>query len=205
MDIFAKLERAADAPDDPIALFQSWLTLAESTEPNDPNAMSLATIDSAGRPAVRIVLLKAIDERGFVFYTNRTSHKGTDLSTNAVAALCFHWKTLRAQVRVTGSVEWVSNDESDAYYNTRPIGSRIGAWASQQSQILESRTVLCQRVDDMAGRFARDEKIPRPPHWGGYRVKPESIEFWHDGADRLHTRVLYTLGDGQWTKVMLYP
>lgn len=205
MDIFAGLETANAAPEDPIDLFMGWLGQAETSEPNDPNAMSLATIDPDGRPSVRIVLLKKIDRNGFVFYTNHDSHKGRALAVHQIAAFCFHWKTLRAQVRVTGAVEQVSAAESDAYYASRPAGSRIGAWASKQSHVLESRTALATRVADMGEKFATGGTIPRPPHWGGYRVIPDSIEFWHDGRDRLHTRVLYTLENGAWQRKMLYP
>ena len=202
-DIIKSLEKAEDAPANPYQLFDIWMADATASEPNDPNAMSLATIDPDGRPAVRIVLLKGLDERGVVFYTNHNSYKGQSLTANPYAALCFHWKTLQ---RVQGAVEVVTDEEADAYYNTRGRGSRIGAWASLQSQELDSRTTLAERVKEFEDKFKDIENIPRPPHWSGFRVKPDTIEFWHDGAHRLHTRVVYTpAADGTWSKVMKYP
>ncbi|HIF26012.1 MAG TPA: pyridoxamine 5'-phosphate oxidase [Micavibrio sp.] len=205
-DIIKSLEKAEDAPANPYQLFDIWMADATVSEPNDPNAMSLATIDAKGRPAVRMVLLKGLDERGFIFYTNQNSYKGQSLAANPQAALCFHWKTLGRSVRVQGSIEVVTDEEADAYYNTRGRGSRIGAWASLQSQELDSRTTLAQRVKDLEEKFKDVEDIPRPPHWSGYRVKPDTIEFWHDGEHRLHTRVVYPpAADGTWSKVMKYP
>ncbi|MBI2233622.1 MAG: pyridoxamine 5'-phosphate oxidase [Micavibrio aeruginosavorus] len=205
MDIFAALENVAQTPQNPLVLFDQWLSEAEKTEPNDPNAMGLATVDARGRPSLRIVLLKGYDERGFVFYTNRESRKGGDLAAHAVAALCLHWKSLKRQVRIEGTVVPVSDAESDDYYASRPLGSRIGAWASQQSRPLESRSALTARVEAVERRFADNPDIPRPPHWGGYRVIPQSIEFWHDGESRLHTRVLYEKTADGWARHMLYP
>jgi pyridoxamine 5'-phosphate oxidase len=207
MDTFASIESAADAPDDPLDLFGKWLIDAESTEPNDPNAMALATIDADGRPSVRMVLLKDFDTAGFVFYTNRESRKGLALAAHPVAAVCFHWKSLRRQVRIEGTIEWVSDAESDEYYNTRAVGSRLGAWASDQSHPLDSRTILANKVAALEQEYAgREDSIPRPDHWGGYRLKPDSIEFWHDGAFRLHRRVTYKpAAGGLWTRQMLYP
>lgn len=198
------LERAADGPDDPFALFKQWMEDAIAREINDPNAMTLATVDADGMPSARIVLLKQLDERGFVFYTNRESRKGLALAANPVAALCFHWKTLRRQVRIEGTVSIVTDSESDAYYNSRPVGSQIGAWASQQSRPLESRSVLAGRVAALEKEYeGRD--IPRPAYWGGYRVIPQRIEFWHDGAFRLHTRLVYRRNGDGWSKEMIYP
>lgn len=208
MDIISQIESAADAPDAPFPLFRKWLDDAEAAEPNDPNAMALATIDSDGTPSIRMVLLKGLDERGFVFYTNRESRKGTALDSNPVAALCFHWKTLRRQIRIEGRVERVSDAESDEYYQTRPLGSRIGAWASDQSRPLSSRTHLVNKVSALETQYQdQADSIPRPPHWGGYRVVPQAIEFWHDGEFRLHRRVVYTPAvDGSgWDRKMLYP
>lgn len=205
MDIFATLENAAAAPQNPYDLFSLWMADAEKTEPNDPNAMSLATIDPDGRPSLRIVLLKGCDERGFVFFTNRESRKGLAIAANPAVALCFHWKSLTRQIRISGMTEIIADAESDEYYNSRPVGSRIGAWASLQSRPLENRATLAARVQEVESRFAADQTIPRPPHWGGYRVIPDSIEFWHDGLYRLHTRVLYTKTPDGWAKSMLYP
>jgi pyridoxamine 5'-phosphate oxidase len=206
MDTFSEIETVADAPDNPLELFGKWMKDAEGTEINDPNAMALATIDADGCPSVRMLLLKDFDTRGFVFYTNRQSRKGHALAANHRAAACFHWKTLRRQVRVEGRIELVSNAESDEYYKSRPFGSRVGAWASDQSRPLDSRTTLVDRVAAIEQDYAgREDDIPRPAHWGGYRLIPDAIEFWHDGEFRLHRRVVYTPHGGSWDKVMLYP
>ncbi len=192
--------------DEPFDLFRAWLEEAGESEPNDPTALSLATVDGDGMPNVRMVLLKGLDERGFVFYTNFESQKGEELRTTAKAAMCFHWKSLRRQVRVRGHVEIVSDEEADAYYAQRPRGSRIGAWASQQSRPLESRFALEKAVAEYTARYAVGA-IPRPLYWSGFRVLPHSIEFWHDRKFRLHDRILFTrqaAGDG-WLKTRLYP
>ena len=159
-------------PHNPYDLFDAWIILAEESEPNDPNAMCLATSTSDGVPSARMVLLKGIDERGFVFYTNSKSHKGEQIEANKNAALCFHWKSLRKQVRVEGVIEEVSAEEADAYYNTRHRGSRVGAWASKQSQPLNSYDELKEFVEDYEQKFEGQDDIPRPPHWKGFRVKP---------------------------------
>ena len=193
-------------PDNPYDWFQEWLSLAEKSEPNDPNAMCLATSSPDGFPSARMVLLKDLDERGFVFYTNSQSHKGEQIENNNKAALCFHWKSLRKQVRVEGLIEQVNDNEANAYYNTRHRGSRIGAWASKQSQPLGSYDELKKFVEDYESKFEGQDDIPRPPHWKGFRVKPETIEFWIDGNYRLHQRYLYTKdNNGNWTNGMLYP
>ncbi|WAJ27299.1 pyridoxamine 5'-phosphate oxidase [Antarcticirhabdus aurantiaca] len=191
---------------DPIALFRRWLADAEASEPNDPSAMTLASVDSDGMPDARMVLMRGVDERGFAFYTNFESDKGRQLLANPRAALCFHWKTQRRQVRVRGAVEQVSEAEADAYFDSRPRGSRIGAWASQQSRPLASRAVLEARVAEIEARFG-DEAVPRPPHWSGFRIVPARIEFWQDGAFRLHDRIVFERdaeGAG-WTTRRLYP
>ena len=192
--------------DDPFAIFRDWLAEAEKSEPNDPNAMALASVDEEGLPDVRMVLLKGFDERGFVFYTNFESQKGQELLATHKAALCFHWKSLRRQVRVRGPVEVVSDAEADAYYASRARDSRIGAWASKQSRPLESRFALETAVAMYAARYAIGE-IPRPPYWSGFRVQPISIEFWHDRPFRLHERVVFRRAapDGKWDKTRLYP
>ncbi len=204
-DPIKMLESADSGPADPITLFQEWLGAAESAEINDPNAMTLATIDENGRPSARIVLLKALDQRGFVFFTNRESRKGQALNIHPYAALNFHWKSLGRAARVEGKVEIIAEAESDAYYNSRPRGSRIGAWASRQSRPLENRATLQQRVSALEAQYGENDHIPRPPHWGGYRVMPDYIEFWHDGGFRLHTRLTYTRDGDRWIRGMLYP
>ncbi len=181
------------------------MTDAESSEINDPNAMTLATIDPNGRPVARIVLLKGLDERGFVFFTNRESRKGQALNLTPYAALCFHWKTLTRQVRVEGKVVMIDDAESDDYYNSRPRGSRIGAWASRQSRPLDNRTTLADRVAELEKQYGENDVIPRPPHWGGYRIIPDYIEFWHDGGFRLHTRLTYTRNENGWERGLIYP
>jgi len=189
---------------DPIALFESWLAEATQTEANDPNAMTLATCTPEGRPSARMVLLKGVDARGFVFYTNVGSRKGLELTANGQAALLFHWKTRRRQVRVEGAVEPVSAAEADAYFASRPRVSRLGAWASDQSRPLPARTELERRVADLELRFP-DEAIPRPPFWSGYRVAPAYLEFWQDMPFRLHDRRTYTKAGTAWTTGALYP
>lgn len=192
--------------DEPFALFAAWMKDATASEPNDPNAMALATVDPDGLPDVRMVLLKDVDARGFVFYTNLESAKGRQLEATAKAAVVFHWKSLRRQIRIRGPVEPVSDAEADAYFNSRPRGSRIGAWASSQSRPLEGRFALEAAVARYAARFGISE-IPRPPHWSGRRIIPMAMEFWHDRPFRLHDRVRFVrAGEGDaWTKTRLYP
>ena len=189
---------------DPIALFDAWYAEAQASEPNDPNAMALATADAAGRPSSRMVLLKGHGPDGFVFYTNRESRKAGDLAANAHAALLFHWKSLRRQVRIEGAVAHASDAESDAYFATRGRDSQLGAWASDQSRPLDDRATFEARFAEVEARFDGRE-VPRPPHWGGYRVTPARIEFWQDRAHRLHERRLFVYGGGMWTEGLLYP
>ena len=190
--------------DDPFALFDAWLAEAEASEPNDPNAVALATADGAGRPAVRMVLLKGHGRDGFVIYTNRESDKARDLAANPQAALLFHWKSLRRQIRIEGEVTLASDAESDAYFASRGRDSRLGAWASDQSRPLASRATFEDRVAAAAARFEGGD-VPRPVHWGGYRVVPRRIEFWQDRAHRLHERRLFTRAGDHWNEGLLYP
>ena len=189
---------------EPYSLFGAWLADAQKSEPNDPNAVALATVDPAGLPNVRMVLLKGFDERGFVFYTNFESQKGQEILSSHKAAMCFHWKSLRRQVRIRGDVEVVTEEEADAYYATRPRGSRIGAWASKQSRPLDGRFALEKAVAEFTARYAIGE-IPRPAHWSGFRIKPVSLEFWHDRPFRLHDRMEFRRADDGWQKVRMYP
>lgn len=203
--------RIADTtPKDPFALFAAWFEEAEQSEQNDPNAMALATLGEDGMPCLRMVLLKGYDAEGFVFYTNLESRKGRQLQTHPKAALLFHWKSLRRQVRIEGPASPVSEAEADAYFATRPRQSQIGAWASDQSRPLEGRFELEKRVARYAAKYAIG-KVPRPPHWSGFRIAADRIEFWQDGAFRLHDRLVYHRRDGReggraaWRTERLFP
>jgi pyridoxamine 5'-phosphate oxidase len=190
--------------DDPHLVFDAWYAEARQSEINDSNAMALATADASGQPAVRMVLLKGHDQRGFVFYTNRESRKATALAENAKAALLFHWKSLRRQVRIEGAVTLASDAESDAYFASRGRDSQLGAWASEQSRPLDARVTFEARFAETEARFAGQD-VPRPPHWGGYRVVPDRIEFWQDRAHRLHERRLFVRDGVGWEEGLLYP
>ncbi|MEP7030147.1 MAG: pyridoxamine 5'-phosphate oxidase [Pseudolabrys sp.] len=194
------------AADEPFALFAAWLKDATASEPRDPTAMTLATVDGSGMPNARMVLLKGVDERGFVFYTNMDSTKGQELDAHLKAALVFHWKSLNRQVRLRGDIERVTPAEADAYFATRPKQAQIGAWASKQSAPLESRLAFEKAVALYAAKYALSD-VPRPPQWSGYRLLPTSIEFWHDRPFRLHDRVVFSRekADGPWSKTRLYP
>jgi pyridoxamine 5'-phosphate oxidase len=189
---------------DPFALFDEWLAEAGKLEINDPNAMALATAGADGAPHVRMVLLKDHGPDGFVFYTNEQSDKGKQLRENARAALLFHWKTLRHQVRIEGMVERVPDAEADVYFSTRSRDSQLGAWASDQSRPLDTRATFENRFEEISRRFEGGD-VPRPPHWGGYRVIPDRIEFWSDRPHRLHERRLFTREGDRWTEGLLYP
>jgi pyridoxamine 5'-phosphate oxidase len=189
--------------DNPITAFQEAAARAESQQ-IDITPVALATADRRGRPSVRIVLLRGLDERGFVFHTNYDSRKGRELAENPYGALCFHWPTLEEQIRVEGPVERLPDAESDAYFGGRPRGSQIGAWSSAQSRVLDSRETLEQRIKEAESRFA-GQPVPRPPFWGGFRLKPERLEFWYGRQDRLHERVLYTREGDRWKVERLYP
>ena len=190
--------------DDPYLLFETWLAEARLSEPNDPTAMALATATSGALPSVRMVLLKGHDERGFVFYTNLDSRKGGELAANPNAALLFHWKSLRRQVRIEGPVEPVAEAEADAYFASRGRDSQLGAWASDQSRPMDARTTFEERYQKMRARFEGGD-VPRPPRWSGYRVVPHAIEFWNDRAHRLHERRLFTRSGTGWSEGLLYP
>jgi pyridoxamine 5'-phosphate oxidase len=189
---------------DPHALFELWMAEARQSELNDPTAMALATADAHGRPSVRMVLLKGHDARGFVFYTNLDSRKGVELAANPNAALLFHWKSLRRQVRIEGPVAAVSDEEADAYFATRSRDSQLGAWASDQSRPLDGRSTFELRYQQMRDRFDGGE-VPRPPRWSGFRVAPVRIEYWNDRAHRLHERRLFTRAGDGWSEGLLYP
>jgi pyridoxamine 5'-phosphate oxidase len=195
-------ERDVDA--DPIRQFERWFADAAAARVPEPNAMTLSTATRDGVPSARIVLLKGVDSNGFAFYTDYRSRKGAELAENPLAALTFLWKEIERQVRITGSVSRVSTQESDAYFRTRPPGSRLGAWASHQSAVLASREELEARVQDVIGRFP-DGDVPLPPHWGGFRVAPDEIEFWQGRPDRLHDRLLYRRGERGWEISRLSP
>jgi pyridoxamine 5'-phosphate oxidase len=189
---------------DPFYLFDDWFADARASEPNDPEAMALATASADGQPHVRMVLLKGRGPEGFVFYTNEQSAKGDQLRESGRAALLFHWKSLRRQVRIEGAVEHVPGAETDAYFATRGRDSQLGAWASDQSRPLDERGTFERRFDEVKARF-EGQDVPRPPHWGGYRVVPDRIEFWSDRPHRLHERRLFTREDGGWSEGLLYP
>jgi pyridoxamine 5'-phosphate oxidase len=195
------------SPIDPCSLFEEWFTLAQQSEPNDPHAMAVATVDEHGMPNVRMVLLNARDSRGFCFFTNFDSDKGRELLANPRAAFVMHWKTLRRQIRVRGPVEVVAAGEADAYFATRARMSQIGAHASKQSRPLANRYTLLERVETLQKSFREDEPVNRPANWSGFRIIPETMEFWKDGANRLHDRVRFTrtLPGGSWSRQRLYP
>ena len=192
--------------DDPIQLFHEWMEEAKKTELNDPNAVSLATSNKNNIPSVRMVLLKDFNNKGFTFYTNLNSQKGSDLKENPYAAMCFHWKSLLRQIRISGKVSLVSNEIADNYYASREYESRIGAWASNQSEELKSRDHLTKSINDFKKKYSDKTKVPRPSHWSGWCLAPESIEFWLDGENRIHERLKYSRqGSDKWTKCLLNP
>jgi len=191
---------------DPIDLFEVWMNEAKKTEPNDPNAVALGTSDDNNSPSIRMVLLKDFNKDGFVFYTNLNSQKGNELKNNPKAAMCFHWKSLLRQVRINGTVQKVSNEVADEYYNTRGYESRIGAWASKQSTILNNRDELLNSIEEYKKKYSNKNDVPRPEYWSGWNLIPSSIEFWLDGDSRIHERLKYTKGnEGNWAKSLLSP
>ena len=191
---------------DPFKLFEEWFNEAKKTEINDPNALALATADKSGAPSVRMVLLKSFNKNGFIFYTNFNSKKSNDLKENPKASLCFHWKSLLRQIRISGNISKVLDKEADAYYKTRSYGSRIGAWASNQSSVLNNRDELYKSIEDYKKKYPDENNVPRPDYWSGWNLRPNSIEFWLDGKDRIHQRLKYTKKEDQsWDKFLLNP
>ena len=192
--------------DDPIHLFKVWMDEAKKSEPNDPNAVALATSNKNNLPSVRMVLLKDFNKNGFVFYTNLDSQKGNELKSNPKAAMCFHWKSLLRQIRISGLVSIVEDEVADAYYNSRSYKSRIGAWASKQSKELNSRDELMVSIEKYKKKYSDENKVPRPTHWSGWNLSPSTIEFWLDGDSRIHERLKYTKdSSGNWIKSLLSP
>ena len=192
--------------DDPIELFKVWMDEAKKTEPNDPNALSLATSNKNNIPSVRMVLLKEFNQNGFVFYTNLNSQKGNELKENPNAAMCFHWKSLLRQIRISGTIAQVEDEAADQYYNSRGYDSRIGAWASKQSKELKNRNELTNSIKEFKQKFNDENNVPRPNHWSGWNLSPKRIEFWLDGDSRIHERLNYTIDkNGNWIKSLLSP
>jgi pyridoxamine 5'-phosphate oxidase len=191
--------------DDPFDLFKIWLEEATKSEINDPNALSLATTNSINEPSVRMVLLKGLTKKGFIFYTNLNSPKSSDLKTNPKAAMCFHWKSLERQVRIAGSITQVTDKEADQYYNSRPYESRIGAWASDQSKAMTKREDFLKKIDEFKKKYKDEKNLPRPKHWSGWCLSPSSIEFWLGDKYRIHERLKYNKVSSEWKKEILYP
>ena len=189
----------------PIVLFEKWFEVAKKSEINDPNALSLATASPDGIPSVRMVLLKGLNEKGFVFYTNFNSKKGKDLKKNHNASMCFHWKSLRRQIRVSGQVSVINDKEADDYFNSRAYGSRIGAWASSQSQVMKNREEFLNKIKEYEMKYPDQKKVPRPPHWSGWRLVPREIEFWLEIKNRVHERLNYKKEKNSWIREVLYP
>ena len=192
--------------ENPIDLFEEWFNEAKKTEINDPNAFALATVGKSGKPSVRIILLKEYKKKGFIFYTNLNSDKSEDIKFYSRASICFHWKSLLKQIRITGTITEVSDKDADAYYNSRSYRSRIGAWASNQSAILKSRDELSKAIEDYKKKYPDQNNVPRPDFWSGWNLNPDEIEFWLDGEDRIHQRLRYTRkGVNKWERYLLNP
>ena len=191
--------------DDPLKLFNIWMSEAEKSEINDPNALSLATTNNKNEPNVRMVLLKGLSSKGFVFYTNLNSPKSIDIKKNPNGAMCFHWKSLQRQVRISGVITQVSDEEADAYFNSRPYESRIGAWASDQSKIMNKREDFLKKIDDFKNKYNDEKNLPRPKHWSGWCLSPSSFEFWLGDQYRIHERLKYNKLSNVWKKEILYP
>ena len=191
--------------DDPFIVFKQWMSDAEKNEINDPNAVALATVDESNQPDVRMVLLKEFNNNGFVFFTNLNSKKGTDLKKVPKASMCFHWKSLLRQVRISGDISLISNSEADEYFNSRPYISRIGAWSSNQSKPMETRDSFLNKIEEYKNKYADQNNVPRPIHWSGFLLSPKRIEFWKDVEGRLHQRLEYLKESNSWKKQILYP
>ncbi len=192
--------------DNPLDLFKIWMNEAIKSEPNDPNALSLATSSINGTPSIRMVLLKDYSKKGFTFYTNLKSQKSEEIKINPKASMCFHWKSLLRQIRISGSIDKVSNEEADIYFASRSYGSRIGAWASNQSHILNNRSELFDQIEKFKTKFPKQKNLPRPEYWSGWILKPNEIEFWKDGNDRIHERLKYIKNkNNSWERILLNP
>ena len=191
--------------DDPLLVFKEWMAEAEKNEINDPNAVALATVNESNQPDVRMVLLKEYNKNGFIFFTNLNSKKGTDLKKTPKASMCFHWKTLLRQVRISGDISLISDDEADKYFYSRPYLSKIGAWSSSQSKPMETRDALLNKIDEYKNKFKDQNNVPRPDHWSGFLLSPNKIEFWKDVEGRLHQRLEYSKVSNSWERQILYP
>ena len=199
------LDKCFEDEANPVDLFKKWFAAAEKSEINDPNAFSVATTSKEGIPSVRMVLLKGLSEKGFVFYTNFNSKKGKDLKENPQASMCFHWKSLRRQVRISGKAVQIEDKEADQYYNSRAYESRIGAWASSQSQVMKNRNEFLDKIKAYEKKYPNQKEVPRPSHWSGWRVEPNIIEFWLEIKNRIHERLNYKKNNGKWIREILYP
>ena len=191
--------------DDPFVVFKEWMSEAEKNEINDPNAVALATVNESNQPDVRMVLLKEYNKNGFIFFTNLNSKKGTDLKKTPKASMCFHWKSLLRQVRISGDISLISDDEADKYFYSRPYLSKIGAWSSSQSKPMETRDALLNKIDEYKNKFTDQNNVPRPDHWSGFLLSPNKIEFWKDVEGRLHQRLEYSKVSNSWERQILYP
>ena len=191
--------------DDPFVVFKEWMSEAEKNEINDPNAVALATVNESNQPDVRMVLLKEYNKNGFIFFTNLNSKKGTDLKKTPKASMCFHWKSLLRQVRISGDISLISDDEADKYFYSRPYLSKIGAWSSSQSKPMETRDALLNKIDEYKNKFTDQNNVPRPVHWSGFLLSPNKIEFWKDVEGRLHQRLEYSKDSNSWKRQILYP
>jgi pyridoxamine 5'-phosphate oxidase len=199
------LDKAFLDEENPFELFKVWMKEAEKSEINDPNAFNLATADTTGQPDNRILLLKGLTDKEFIFYTNLESKKGRDLRSNPKASMCFHWKSLQRQIRIQGSVELVDSKTADEYFNSRPYESRVGAWASSQSEVMRHRDEFEEKIKEFKEKYPDQNNVPRPPHWSGWKLTPYKIEFWKDVQNRLHQRLCYSRIKNKWDKEILYP